>query len=288
MAHEAFFSTLISAEQLAERIDRCVVVDCRHDLFNHDAGFAAYEEGHIPGAFFLHQDDDIAGVKTGQNGRHPLPAREELEGVFQRLGLRPDQQLVVYDSHGGTFAARLWWMARWLGHEAVALLDGGLPAWIKAGFPQSKHSPDHPRRSEFRARESLVPSIQVAEVLADLGPHRLQVIDARAGERYRGEVEPLDPRAGHIPGALNRPCQSNLRPDGLFKPAPVLRAEFNALLGDRDPSTVVHQCGSGVTACHNLLAMEHAGLPGSRLYPGSWSEWCADPSRPAALGAAPG
>lgn len=284
MAHEEFYTTLISADQLAERIDHCVVIDCRHDLFNHDAGFAAYEEGHIPGAFFLHQDDDIAGTKTGKNGRHPLPTRDELEGVFQRLGLKPGQQLVVYDGSAGTTAARLWWMAKWLGHAHAALLDGGLAAWIKAGFPQSKHSPDHPKRSDFVQQPSLMPSVEVGQVMANLQKHEFLVVDARAPERYRGEVEPLDPTAGHIPGALNRPCTFNVRPDGLFKPAEVLRMEFNALLGSRAPAGIVHQCGSGVTACHNILAMEHAGLKGSRLYPGSWSEWTADATRPVATG----
>ncbi len=288
MLQENFYTTLISAEQLAVAIDRCVVVDCRHDLLIHDAGFAAYEEGHIPGAFFLHQDDDIAGEKTGSNGRHPLPTRDELEGVLQRIGLKKGQQLVTYDGQGGMYAGRLWWMAKWLGHEHVAVLDGGIAAWIKMGFPQSKHSPDHPHKGTFTQAPSLMPSVTVAEVEANLKTHEFQVLDARAAERYRGEVEPIDPRAGHIPGAINRPFQTNLRPDGIFKPAEVLSAEFRALLNGRAPSEFVHQCGSGVTACHNLLAMEHAGLKGSRLYPGSWSEWVADPARVAALGAEAG
>jgi thiosulfate/3-mercaptopyruvate sulfurtransferase len=288
MAYEDFYTTLISAEQLAVAIDRSVVVDCRHDLLNHDAGFAAYEEGHIPGAYFVHQDDDIAGEKTGKNGRHPLPTRDDLEGVLQRLGLNRGQQLVVYDNHGGMYAGRLWWMAKWLGHPHVAVLDGGLAAWIKMGFPQSKHSPDHPRRGSFTLSESLLPSVNALQVEANLHSRNLQVLDARAAERYRGETEPIDPVAGHIPGALNRPFQCNLRPDGLFKPAEVLQAEFLAILGDKRADVMVHQCGSGVTACHNVLAMEHAGLHGSQLYPGSWSEWSALGTRPVATGAAPG
>jgi thiosulfate/3-mercaptopyruvate sulfurtransferase len=285
MAYQNFFSTLISAEQLAVAIDRCVVVDCRHDLFNHDAGFAAYEEGHIPGAFFLHQDDDIAGEKTGMNGRHPLPNRDDLEGVLQRLGLNTGQQLVTYDGQGGMYAGRLWWMAKWLGHQEVAVLDGGIAAWIKLGLPQSKHSPNHPKKGSFKMASSLVGSVSAANIEANLAQREFQVLDARAAERYRGEVEPLDPRAGHIPGALNRPFQSNLRPDGMFKPAEVLRAEFTSLLAGKEPSTLIHQCGSGVTACHNLLAMEYAGLNGSLLYPGSWSEWSSLPERPIATGA---
>ena len=187
------------------------------------------------------------------------------------------------------YAGRLWWLARWLGHAEVAVLDGGIAAWQRAGFPVNSRATQagaSPRpQGNFVANASLVKAVTSAELLANLGKNHLQVIDARAGERYRGEIEPMDPVAGHIPGAINRPFALNLRADGLFKPAEVLKQEFNALLGSREPGTVVNQCGSGVTACHNILAMEYAGLEGSALYPGSWSEWCADPSRPVATGA---
>ncbi len=278
---------LIGAEELATAIDRCVVVDCRHDLMNPRAGSDAYAAAHIPGAHFLHQDHDLAGPKNGRNGRHPLPDREALAARLRGLGLRRGQMLVAYDGQGGMYAARLWWLARWLGHDSVAVLDGGLPAWQAAGLPVSVDTPATPAPGDFAAGEPLTSTVDAATILGAIGSTALCVIDARAGERYRGETEPMDPVAGHIPGALNRPFAQNLRPDGRFKPAPVLRAEFAALLAGRDPAGLVHQCGSGVTACHNLLAMSVAQLPAGALYPGSWSEWCADPARPVARGEQP-
>ena len=276
------WTTLISVDELATRIDDCVVIDCRHELTDPTAGPAAYARGHIPGARFLHQDHDLAGPKTGRNGRHPLPAREALAERLRACGLRAGQQLVAYDAHGGMYAARLWWLARWLGHAPVAVLDGGLPAWERERLPLSTETPA-PRAGDFQASAALTRDVDAARIAAG----GLTVIDARAGERYRGEVEPMDPVAGHIPGALNRPFALNLRPDGRFKPAPVLATELGALLAGRDPALVVHQCGSGVTACHNLLAAALAGLPEGALYPGSWSEWCADPARPVATGPHP-
>lgn len=280
------WTTLISAEELAGAIDRCTVIDTRHDLMNPAAGPDAYAAGHIPGAVFLHQDHDLAGEKTGRNGRHPLPDRETLAARLRAAGLEPGRQLVAYDGNGGMFAVRVWWLARWLGHREVAVLDGGVDAWSRAGFPLSRETPA-PRDGRFVAAEASVASVDTGAVLANLASRERLVVDARAPERYRGEVEPLDPVAGHIPGAVNRPFQQNLRPDGRFKPAPVLRQEFEALLGGRAPETLIHHCGSGVTACHNLLALELAGLPGGALYPGSWSEWCADPQRPVARGSEP-
>lgn len=284
-------TTLISAEELATTLDDCVVVDCRHDLFDLEAGRRGYAAGHIPGARFLHQDTDLASEKNGRNGRHPLPSPDRLLATLAGLGLTDDRQLVACDEGNGQFAVRLWWLARWLGHEKVAVLDGGVAAWSRAGFPLVQG--DAPGGSARPApsggltrRRSLAPAV-TAEALLPSVADRPLIVDARAGERYRGEKEPLDPVAGHIPGAINRPLASNLRGDGRFKPAEVLRAEFEMLLAGRDPSGVVHQCGSGVTACHNLLAMEHAGLAGSALYPGSWSEWVADPSRPVAVGPNP-
>lgn len=280
------WNTLISVEEFAEAIDRCVVIDARHDLMVPGAGRAAYEEGHIPGAFFLGQDTDLSGPKTGRNGRHPLPDPDALAATLRATGLAPGRQLVAYDAQNGMFASRVWWLARWLGHDAVAVLDGGIEAWRKAGFPVSREIPA-PRAGAFTAAPGRAPAVDTHALLANLDTQDRLVIDARAPERYRGEVEPLDPIAGHIPGAVNRPVQMNLRPDGRFKPGPVLRQEFEALLGGRPASALVHACGSGISACHNLLAMEFAGLQGSALYPGSWSEWCADPSRPMATGPNP-
>lgn len=281
------WTTLIGADELAACLDDCVVVDCRHDLADPAYGPAAWAAGHLPGAFFLHQDSDLAGAKTGRNGRHPLPDREALRRRLEELGLRDGVQLVSYDDAGAMFAVRLWWLARWLGHAEAAVLDGGLQAWSAAGRPLSREPGRARRPGALTLRAPLVTQVDAAAVLAGLGDAHRLVVDARAPERYRGEVEPLDPVAGHIPGAVNRPFQDNLRPDGRFKPAAELRREFAALLDGHDPASLVHHCGSGVSACHNLLAMELAGLPGGALYPGSWSEWCADPARPVATGAQP-
>ena len=279
-------SPLISADELAAILDQCVVVDCRHELTNPHAGAAAYALGHIPGAHFLDQDSDLAGPKNGRNGRHPLPERDALAARLQGLGLSRGRTLVAYDGINGMFAARLWWLARWLGHEQVAVLDGGLQAWTGAGFPVTSEVP--PRvPGNFTSGAASMPAVTAADIEANLSAPAFVVVDARAPERYRGEAEPIDPVAGHIPGAVNRFVGTNLRPDGRFKPAPVLRAEFDALLAGRSPAGFVHQCGSGVTACHNLLAMAAAGLAGGALYAGSWSEWCSDPSRPVATGPNP-
>jgi thiosulfate/3-mercaptopyruvate sulfurtransferase len=275
------WTTLISAEELAGAIDRCVVVDCRHDLLDLEAGRRSYDEGHVPSAFFLSMESDLAGPKNGRNGRHPLPEREVLRRRLEQIGLDDRKQLVAYDAHGGAMAVRLWCLARWLGHGAVAVLDGDLRAWRAAGFPVTAEAPALPASpGRLSDRPALLSMADAGEIAAAIDTPRLFVVDARAPERYAGTVEPIDPVAGHIPGAANRFFGSNLRPDGRFKPAEVLREEFLALLGDKDADSTVHQCGSGVTACHNLLAMEHAGLTGARLYPGSWSEWVTDPARP--------
>ncbi len=278
------WTTLISAEELAGAIDRCVVVDCRHDLLDLEAGLRSYEEGHIPSAFFLRMESDLSGPKSGSNGRHPLPQRQALRKRLEQIGLGDGKQLVAYDAHGGAMAARLWCLARWLGHEAVAVLDGDLRAWRAAGFPTSTEAASLPQRPGTLDPDlpSLMPLVDADQVVAMLETEEMLLVDARAAERYAGLVEPMDPVAGHIPGAINRFYGNNLRPDGRFKPAEVLRQEFLALLAKAPPERVVHQCGSGVTACHNLLAMEHAGLGGGRLYPGSWSEWVSDPQRPVA------
>ena len=282
----ANWTTLVAADELAAAIDDCVVVDCRHDLLDHGAGRRAYEEGHIPSAFFMDMESELSGPKTGRNGRHPLPDRDALRDRLAALGLEDDRQLVAYDSHGGAMAVRLWCLARWLGHRKVAVLDGDLRAWRAAGYPVTSEPASPPARPGRLDpdRVPLVDLVSADQVVRALGTDRMLVVDARAPERYSGATEPMDPVAGHIPGALNRFFGSNLRPDGRFKPAPVLREELLGLLGTREPGSVVHQCGSGVTACHNLLAMEHAGLSGARLYVGSWSEWVADPGRPVACG----
>ena len=280
------WTTLVSATELATALDRCVVVDCRHDLLNLSAGAQAYAQGHLPGARFMHQDHDLAGPKNGRNGRHPLPDREALAATLRAAGLDRGRQLVAYDDHGGSYAGRLWWLARWLGHAQVAVLDGGMSAWTSAGFPLDNAVPA-PRTGDFVAQAALVRTVDADEIVGQLGTGRLVVVDMRVAQRYAGQTEPIDPVAGHIPGALNRPFQENLRPDGRFKPAEVLRQEYEALLAGRDAADVVFQCGSGVVACHGVVAMELAGLGGSAIYPGSWSEWCADPRRPVATGSQP-
>lgn len=265
-----------------------VVLDASFDLQDAQAGRRAFEAGHVPGARYAHLDEDLCGTKTGGNGRHPLPEREAFARTVGRWGIGPETVVIVLDRQGAMFAARLWWMLRWLGHERVAVLDGGWAAWqAEAGTVETGASgPVHAAvdRVPYPPRPSLERVVSADVVRARLG--QIPLIDARAPERYRGEVEPLDARAGHIPGAVNRFFQLNLL-EGHFKPASVLRADFEALLGGaaKAPEAVIHSCGSGVTACHNLLAMHVAGLPGAALYAGSWSEWSADPARPVAVGA---
>ena len=273
---------LVSAEQLAVHPE-WRVFDCRHDLKNTEYGRQAYARGHIPGALFLHLDDDLSGAKDGRNGRHPLP---DIAGFAQRMsacGVDATTQVVAYDNEGGIFASRLWWMLRWLGHDKVAVLDGGLAGWKRSKRALEEAPPVvTPRIFTPQPRDMTVDS---GQVLADLQSARMLIVDARSPERFRGENETLDPVGGHIPGAVNRFYFDNLDDDGcFFKPVAELRAEFDALLAGRPAESVVQQCGSGVTACHNMLAMELAGLSGSKLYPGSWSEWCADASRPVATG----
>ncbi|WP_316150907.1 sulfurtransferase [Cupriavidus sp. BIC8F] len=265
----------------------CVVIDCSFDLADPAAGREAYRTGHLPGAFYLHLDNELSGPKTGSNGRHPLPDADGLAARLQALGVDDDTPVVAYDAQGGMFAARLWWLLRWLGHDAVAVLDGCKDAWVKAGLPLEHDAAQEPEfPGKFQRRKSLVPTVDAAALVDNLERASLLVVDARAPDRFRGENETLDPVGGHIPGAANRFFKDNLGTDGRFKPAETLRAEFGAVLGARAPAQAVMQCGSGVTACHNLLALEAAGLGGAALYPGSWSEWCADPARPVATGAA--
>lgn len=277
-------SPLISAEALKAALGRVRVFDVRFDLARPEAGEAAWREGHLPGAHYLHLDRDLSakdGVPALCGGRHPLPTREVFAATAARLGLTPDTPVVLVDAQGGMFAARAWWMLRWIGARDVRVLDGGLAAWRAAGgaLEPGEVAPAAPGPAWPLGPEPEGLRLTADALAAQLG--RVALLDARAPERYRGDVEPLDPVAGHIPGALNRPFSANLGPDGRFLPPEALRAAFQGLAGARP---VVHQCGSGVTACHNLLAMAVAGLPGGALYAGSWSEWCRDPARPVAQG----
>jgi thiosulfate/3-mercaptopyruvate sulfurtransferase len=270
---------LITANQLEELInsgENVLLCDCRFDLVDTHAGKKAYEESHIPGAIHVDLDQDLSGAKTGKNGRHPLPTPEAWAQTKTRLGINPNTLVVAYDKQGSVYASRLWWMLKATGHAKVQVLDGGLDAWNgPMGTVPRKPTPS---RTPIAARpyEGLV---LVDEVMGNLQSKKYVVIDARANDRFHGQNETLDPVGGHIPGALNHFFKENLSATA-FKSAEHLFKDFVELLGPHKPAQVIHQCGSGVTACHNLLAMEIAGLRGSRLYAGSWSEWCADSSRP--------
>ena len=279
------FRTLISAAELAALLangPRPVIVDASFDLADTASGERRHRESHLPGAHYLHLDRDLSGARTGTNGRHPLPTREAFARTVGALGIEPATQVVCVDAQGGVFAARAWWLLRWLGHADVAVLDGGIAAWQRAGGALTSEPSVAPGGAPYPERPSLAPSVDAGAVA--VRPPLSMLLDARSGERFRGESEPIDPVAGHIPGAFQRAHKANLDNAGSFKPAGRLRDEFAALLGGRAPEDVIHSCGSGVTACHNLLAMEHAGMAGSALYPGSWSEWSADPARPIARG----
>ena len=285
------YTTLVSTAELAAHLDDAnwVILDCQHDLMNPAFGRDSYAREHIPGARFISIDDDLAEhpPATGPKlrGRHPLPSADALASVFSRLGVDASKQVVLYDSAGASYAARAWWCLRWLGHEAVAVLDGCLTKWKSESRALTTAAAAW-APATFIARPNGDMKTSTAAILAALGqPGAPRIIDARAPERYNGSTEPMDPVAGHIPGAHNRFWKNNLGADGNFKSAAVLRAELSELLAGINPASTVHQCGSGVTACHNLLALEIAGLAGGKLYPGSWSEWCADSARPVATGA---
>ncbi len=276
------YTTLVDVETLQAHLDdpNWLVVDVRHQLSDTGHGEHAYAAGHVPGAVFLHCDRDLSGAMSGRNGRHPLPDPERLAQRLGDIGIGALTQVVVYDDAQGMIAGRLWWLLRWLGHDAVALLDGGLPAWQAAGGTLTSVVPTLLPRAFVTRPQDL--SVNADYVLERLETPHMRLVDARGADRFRGENETIDPVAGHIPGAVNRCFKDNLLPDGRFKPAARLRAEWLAVLAGSPPDLVVHQCGSGVSACLNMVAMEVAGLPGSRLYAGSWSEWCADPGRPVA------
>ena len=285
------YTTLISAEQLQSLTvggAPLMVFDCSFELMKPEAGDQQFRDAHIPGAVRADLDRHLsaaAGAPSASGGRHPLPTREHFAAWLGSVGFHNQMQAVVYDRQGANYCGRLWWMLKWAGHEDVAVLDGALEAWYAAGGgvvtsgPPSVHKP---RRFALRPQRAVLAT--TPQVLEALGRATQSIIDARAPARFRGEVEPLDPVAGHLPGALNRPFGQNLGADGKFKPAAVLKAEFLELLDGRDPATVVHHCGSGVSAVPNIIAMEVAGLGRQALYAGSWSEWCSDRSRPVARG----
>jgi thiosulfate/3-mercaptopyruvate sulfurtransferase len=300
------YQTLISVDQLMD-LQRSgapqMVFDCSFDLMKPEAGLAQYREAHIPGAIYANLDTDLSakyGVPgangevvvaqadegpPASGGRHPLPSREKFAAWLSSIGFANNMQAVVYDRYGASYCGRLWWMLKWMGHDAVAVLDGGLQAWQAAGGATRQGEEPARFQSNFVPGEPLVTLVDTRTVASRLEKADQTLIDARAAARYRGEVEPLDPIAGHIPGALNRPFTENLGPEGKFKPAAQLRAEFEALLQGRDPATVVHHCGSGVSAVPNVLAMQIAGLGSTALYAGSWSEWSNTPGLPTRQGA---
>jgi thiosulfate/3-mercaptopyruvate sulfurtransferase len=282
----ARFQTILSVEDLRAAIGDAadwLVLDCEFDLGDADRGRAIYREGHVPGARYLDLERDLSGPVTGDNGRHPLPARTAFAATMRRLGLKTGQQVALYDGNGGIYAARAWWMLRWLGHAPVAVLDGGRQGWVDAGLPLEAGEPLPSREGDFALGEPLVGQpVTADQLLENLDGGALQVIDARDAQRFAGSPHPLDSASGHIPGASNRFYRDNLDEAGRFRTPDELQQAFAAALAGKAPQQAVLQCGSGVTACHNALAMEIAGLKGARLYPGSWSEWTSDPTRPIA------
>ena len=280
MAH----ATLISTDTLAAHLDGSwAIVDCRYDLRNQSWGHEQYRAGHIPGAVYASLSHDLSAVPSGTNGRHPLPCVEDLEATFGRLGISSDTQVAIYDQDSGMYASRMWWMLRYMGHDAAAVLDGGWAKWLREGRSIRAGEETRPaavftthRRKELR--------VMVDRVQAAVDDKSMLLMDARAPERFEGANEPLDRTPGHIPGAVNYFFRRNVTEEGVMLPPERLRQQFGEVLGNRSPEDVVMYCGSGVTACQNLLAMEHAGLRGAKLYVGSWSEWSADPARPVETG----
>ena len=280
---------LISAADLLDRLNgtapRPLLFDCSFDLSDTQAGERNHAAAHVPGAQYLHLDRDLSAAKTGLNGRHPLPTLEAFAARLGALGVGTGSSVVLYDASGCMYAARAWWMLLWAGHADVQVLDGGLAAWKAAGGAVEAGAVPAPAAQAFALRPPLVAAVDHATLRAGLGQAGAPlVVDARSADRFRGENETLDPVGGHIPGAANRFFRDNLAADGRYKAPELLRSDWRAVVGDRAAGDLVMQCGSGVTACHNLLALEVAGLSGARLYPGSWSEWCAQPGAPVALG----
>jgi len=279
------FSTLLRPADLMGHLadPHWLVLDCRFELSDPDAGERAWAAGHIPGAAHAHLERDLSGPVTASTGRHPLPERGSFAATLSRWGVGPTTQVVAYDASAGMFAARLWWMLRWAGHDRVAVLDGGLQGWTAAGGTLDRSVEQRqPVRFEPAWRDDM--AVSTAELAPMLGRGDCVLVDARGPDRFEGRVEPIDPVAGHVPGAVNHPCQRNLDADGRFLPPVQLLERWQETLGGRAPAAAVCMCGSGVTACHDLLALEYAGLAGARLYAGSWSEWIRDPGRPVARG----
>jgi thiosulfate/3-mercaptopyruvate sulfurtransferase len=290
------YTTLISTEALAAHLEhllhgdrdghpdkRWAIIDCRFDLQNEELGREAYHAAHIPGAIYASLSQDLSGERTGTNGRHPLPSIGQMTATFGRLGIDRTTQVVAYDHDSGMFASRLWWMLRYLGHDAVAVLDGGFAKWMREQRP-TRHGEESRPAVQFAAAPRAAMHVDVDRVAAIVGTPGTLLIDARGPERYEGRSEPLDRLPGHIPGADNHYYKLNQTDQGTLLPPDVLREKFGAVLGEYAPEQTVMYCGSGVSACLNLLAMEHAGLPGTKLYSGSWSEWSADPARPVETG----
>jgi len=280
------FTTLISTESLAAHLDGSwAIVDCRYDLRDEDWGAAQYRAGHVPGAVYASLSKDLSSTPTGSNGRHPVPCVEDLEATLGRLGISASTQVAIYDQDSGIFASRMWWTLRYLGHDAAAVLDGGWARWVREGRPvQAGEEQRAPAAFTGRRRKEM--RMPLDQVQSALGGGSMLLVDARAPERFEGRNETVDRVAGHIPGAVNHFFKRNLTEEGQMLPPDTLRRQFEEMLGGRPAEQVVMYCGSGVTACQNLLAMEHAGIHGARLYPGSWSEWSSDPRRPVETGSA--
>lgn len=280
------YHTIISTDELASRREAAwAVIDCRYDLREPTWGISQYRAGHIPGAVYASLSHDLAASPSGTNGRHPLPCVEEIQATFGRLGISDGTQVVAYDQDAGMYASRLWWMLRYMGHDAVAILDGGWTKWAREGRATRAGDEQRPA-GVFSGRRRKDLRLMADEVAARLDDRSMLLVDARAPERFEGTSEPLDRTPGHIPGAINHFYKRNVTGDGVMLPPETLRAQFRELLGERSPEQVVMYCGSGVTACQNLVAMEHAGLGGAKLYPGSWSEWSSDAARPVEIGPA--
>ena len=287
------YKTIISVAELkAFQSDKVlsqnlIIFDCSFDLADPTKGITQYKDSHIPGALYANLDQHLSAHNLEDainGGRHPLPKREIFAKWLSKMGVTAESQVVVYDRQGNNFCGRLWWMLKWCGHDNVAVLDGCLYAWLKSSNQSSSGEPTFTNASQFELKKSLVPMLSIDELKAKLSSNLdkpVSLIDARATPRFNGEIEPLDPIAGHIPGALNRPFNSNLNSDGFFKTKEVLKKEFEELLGNKDPQSAVHQCGSGVSAVPNLIAMHIAGFGYTSLYPGSWSEWSRVPGAPA-------
>ena len=276
---------LIEAQELKKLIDEqqdFLLFDCRFDLVDSEAGYKSYLEGHIPGAIYVHSDKDLASEKNGRNGRHPLPSIAAWQKTYAALGITPNSRVVIYDNQSCMYAVRLWWMLKAVGHQHIELLNSGYQIWCQLGYP-SEQSETFRKAVPETTLTPFMNLVLVGDVVANLESKNFTILDARSNDRFHGQNETLDPVAGHIPGALNRFFKDNLKSDGTFKESNTLLSEFKSIFGELPSEKIVHQCGSGITACHNMFAMELAGLMGSSIYAGSWSEWSADPSRPVEL-----